>query len=67
MASDDYNYSTFDMDREQPVIEAFADNPIRVGSRAPSFPLEDLAGGETVDMKDLWRRGLVIVEFGSFT
>lgn len=67
VASEDYNYSTFDMDREQPVIDAFSDNPIRVGTRAPSFPLEDLAGGEIVEMKDLWRQGLVVIEFGSFT
>ena len=67
MASEDYNYSTFDIDREQPVIDAFSDNPIRVGTRAPSFSLEDLAGGEIVEMKELWRHGLAILEFGSFT
>ena len=67
MNREEYNYSVFDMEREQPVIEAFADNPIRPGTRAPSFPLEDLGTGETVEMKELWRDGLVLIEFGSFT
>lgn len=67
MAVEGYNYSDFDMDREAPVIEAFAQVPIRVGTRAPSYTLEDLATGEPVEMSELWRNSLVIIEFGSFT
>ena len=67
MTPEDYNYSVFAMEREAPVIQAFAENSIRPGTRAPSFALEDLDSGNTIDMKDLWRAELVIIEFGSFT
>ncbi len=67
MTPEDYNYSVFVMEREAPVIQAFAENPIRPGTWAPSFALEDLDSGNTVEMKNLWRAGLVIIEFGSFT
>ena len=66
MIPEDYNYSVFVMEREAPVIQAFAENPIRPGTRAPSFALEDLDSGNTVEMKNLWR-AVVIIEFGSFT
>ena len=62
----DYNYTEFVMKREQPKFLAFPDN-LHVGERAPSFPLQDLAGGETVEMKSLWAKTPVIIEFGSFT
>src|SRR5262249_5713182 len=39
----------------------------RVTMRAPSFPLEDLANGEKIAMKDLWKSEIVVMEFGSFT
>jgi hypothetical protein len=64
---DEYNYDVFDMQREQPVIEGFSEVPVRPGTRAPSFPLEDLDSGATVPMKELWRDQLVVIEFGSFT
>jgi hypothetical protein len=35
--------------------------------RAPSFPLEDLATGTSVEMKDFWKTGIAVIEFGSFT
>jgi hypothetical protein len=64
---EEYNYSVFEMDREQPIIAAFSDVPLHPGTRAPSFPLEDLDSGELVQMQELWRDGPVIIEFGSFT
>lgn len=67
MTAEEYNYSVFDMGREQPIIEAFSEVTVRPGTRAPSFPLEDLVSGDAVEMKSLWQQGLVIVEFGSFT
>ena len=67
MSPEEYNYSVFDMDREQPIIDAFGEVTVRPGGRAPSYPLEDLENGATVEMKELWRDGLVIIEFGSFT
>jgi hypothetical protein len=67
MRREDYNYAVFDLQREQPVIDAMAHSELHAGGRAPSFPLVDLATGETVEMKELWRDGLVVIEFGSFT
>lgn len=67
MSPDEYNYSVFEMDREMPIIEAFGDVDIGPGGRAPSFALEDLDTGEAVEMSELWRDGLAIIEFGSFT
>ena len=67
MTPEEYNYAVFEMEREQPVIEAFGPFPVRSGSRAPNFPLEDLDSGDAIEMKDLWRNGLAIIEFGSFT
>lgn len=62
----EYNYSVFVKDHGIPLFEGFC-NTLHVGERAPDFPLEDLDTGETVAMKDLWRREMVIIEFGSFT
>ncbi len=61
-----YNYEIFDMQAERPHFEGFVDN-LHVGERAPDFALEDLETGETVRLKDLWSKGLVLAEFGSFT
>lgn len=62
----EYNYSTFDIKTEMDPFGNFQ-NMLHVGGRAPDFPLEDLASGETVQMKDLWAKGPVVIEFGSFT
>lgn len=62
----DYNYVHFDSAAGRPDFERFVDN-LHVGERAPDFPLENLDSGETVNLKDYWSKGLVIVEFGSFT
>lgn len=67
MTPEEYNYAAFDRDVENPVIDTFVDFPLRPGMRAPSFPLEDLDSGEATEMKELWRDGLVVIEFGSFT
>lgn len=62
----DYNYVDFDMEREQPPFMAFP-NHLHAGDKAPDFPLEDLDSGSTVQMKELWAKGPVVIEFGSFT
>jgi len=61
----DYNYSVFTGASESFID--FAMHAPKVTMRAPSFPLEDLASGKTVEMKDLWKTGITVVEFGSFT
>lgn len=65
MKPEDYNYSVWAHGSES--FEDFASQAPQVTSRAPSFAVEDLVSGETVEMKDLWRKGVTIVEFGSFT
>ncbi len=62
----DYNYSVFNMDREEPFFEGFPNN-LHVGERAPNFQLEDLATGETVSLRSLAATGVALLEFGSFT
>jgi hypothetical protein len=65
MSEATYNYSIFDANPNE-FIE-FATRAPKVTMRAPSFPLEDLATGEKVAMKDLWKSDIAVVEFGSFT
>ena len=63
---DDYNYPVFDLPVEMKPFELFSAAP-NAGKKAPTYPLEDLDSGETIEMKDLWKKEFVIIEFGSFT
>lgn len=65
MATEAYNYDVFEVHSAEFIN--FARDAPKATERAPSFPLEDLASGETVEMKDLWKRGVTLIEFGSFT
>jgi len=60
-----YNYSSFELSSHEFVD--FAVRGPKVTMRAPSFPLEDLATGDSIGMKDLWSAGIAVIEFGSFT
>jgi hypothetical protein len=60
-----YNYPSFEASLDE--FFDFAVNAPKVTMRAPSFPLEDLATGGTIEMKDLWSREVTVIEFGSFT
>ena len=61
-----YNYSTFDLEREEPVFHAFP-RTFGVGERAPDGTLEDLASGDPTSLRSLAAGGVAILEFGSFT
>ncbi|MBI2150038.1 MAG: hypothetical protein HYU27_05470 [Acidobacteria bacterium] len=65
MSDQTYNYSVFDVSPNEFID--FATHAPKVTMRARSFPLEDLATGKTVEMKDFWKTGIVVIEFGSFT
>lgn len=65
MSEGPYNYSWFGESPED--FLDFARDAPQVTMRAPSFPLEDLETGTVVEMKELWRSGIVVIEFGSFT
>ena len=63
--SSDYNYSEFVASPQE--FTDFALHAPKATMRAPSFPLEDLATGERVDMSALWKSEIALIEFGSFT
>lgn len=65
MSAHEYNYSEFVASSNEFVD--FAVQAPKVTMRAPSFPLEDLATGQTVQMSELWASGIAVLEFGSFT
>jgi hypothetical protein len=67
MTGNAYNYSVFNLQAELGKFDEFENLPLHAGRRAPDFPVEDLETGKTVQLKDLWGSGLLIVEFGSYT
>lgn len=62
----EYNYEDFIMANEAEPFEVFPKR-LHVGEKAPNFALEDLATGQLVELKHLWRKQSVVMEFGSFT
>lgn len=62
----DYNYATFPLDLCGDEFAAFRD-ALPAGTRAPDGVLVDAATGDEVRLGDLWSRGTLVLEFGSFT
>ena len=62
----EYNYTSFPLDMEMPDFERFPEVS-RAGSKAPDGELVDARSGETVRLSALWRKGPLILEFGSIT
>ena len=62
----DYNYATFPLDMDGPLFAAFAEH-LGPGQRAPDGTLTELATGEQVLLSSLWKRGPLVLEFGSQT
>jgi hypothetical protein len=65
MKTDSYNYSVFEASPAE--FLDFAKHAPKVTMRAPSFPVEDLSTGKPVQMKELWKTEIAVIEFGSFT
>jgi hypothetical protein len=65
MSSQPYNYGVFVVSPEE--FDDFAVHAPMVTMRAPSFPLEDLSTGQTVQLSALWKSEVALIEFGSFT
>jgi hypothetical protein len=64
---DDYNYQHFPPTGEKAdKFETFFDAP-NVGTIAPDLALEDLESGEPFHLKDFWKSGAVLMEFGSYS
>lgn len=66
MNTNEYNYATFPPDDDVDAFAGFATH-MRVGATAPDPVLIDLARGDEVRLSQFTRRGLTVVEFGSFT
>lgn len=61
-----YNYPSFPLDMEEDVFQAFP-HALKVGQPAPDGEAVSLAGGDRVRLSDLWRQGMLVLEFGSIT
>lgn len=64
--SDTYNYECFPEDLDAESFKGFA-TAAPVGTEAPSGELVDLGTGETVTLASLWKKGPLILEFGSIS
>lgn len=61
-----YNYQSFDLKEEMKPFLEFQAAP-NAGAQAPDYELENLDSGEMIAMKALWKKDLLVMEFGSFT
>ncbi len=66
MSTHDYNYESFPIDLCAGEFEAFRE-AVPAGSPAPDGTLVDAATGEPVSLSTFWKRGPVLIEFGSIT
>jgi hypothetical protein len=62
----DYNYETFPLDMDEPLFEGFRE-VLRPGDPAPDGVVIDARTEERLLLSSLWKRGPVVVEFGSLT
>jgi len=64
--SSPYNYESFPLDMDR---ETFARFPtvLLAGGPAPDGELIDARDGRRVRLSDFWRRGPLVIEFGSFS
>ena len=63
---DEYNYESFPLKMSGGEFSAFPD-VLKAGKKAPDGLLVDAATGENVRLSDYWRKGPVVIEFGSRT
>ena len=61
-----YNYRSFPLDMEADVFRSFWEVAPQVGDRAPMGSLFTL-DGRPVALKSVFKRGPVVMEFGSFS
>ncbi|TDI44519.1 MAG: hypothetical protein E2P02_09600 [Acidobacteria bacterium] len=61
-----YNYMNFPLDADMQDFAAFPEGP-RVGSKAPDGKLVDVRDGRSVRLSEYFRKGVTVIEFGSFT
>ncbi len=61
-----YNYPNFPPVTDEDDFASFP-NILKVGQRAPDGELVDAASGDASRLSDYWKRGALVVEFGSIT
>lgn len=62
----EYNYKTFPVDGDMDDFIRFP-HVARVSSKAPDGMLIDAAKGGEVQLSELYRKGVTVLEFGSYT
>ena len=62
----EYNYKTFPLDGDMHDFIQFP-NIARVGTKAPEGIVLDAKDSSEVQLGELYRKGVSVIEFGSFT
>ncbi len=62
----EYNYENFPLDGDMQDFVRFPDG-LRAGTKAPHGVLIDAKDGSDVQLGDVYRRGVTVIEFGSYT
>lgn len=63
---DDYNYAHFPLDGDMQDFVRFPE-VARVGTKAPDGVLVDARDHREIRLRELYRKGVTVLEFGSFT
>ena len=63
----DYNYASFPLDMDMPSFRGFREIAPSPGDSAPDGDLTNAATGERVKLSDIWKKGHLVIEFGSIT
>lgn len=62
----EYNYATFPSDDDPELFASFPEH-LKPGEPAPDPELLDLVSGEWINLRDVTRQGLTVIELGSLT
>lgn len=62
----DYNYESFPLNADRDDFIRFP-NVARVSSKAPDGVVTNAADGSKVELGELYRKGITVIEFGSYT
>jgi hypothetical protein len=63
----EYNYTSFPLDLDMPKFKGFRENAPSPGDSAPDGDLTNAMTGEQVKLSDLWKKGHLVIAFGSIT
>ncbi len=60
------NYMSFPLDADRVDFEGFPEGP-RVGTKAADGELVDAADGSRIRLSEYFKKGVTVIELGSFT